>query len=56
MTDAKQEKRTALVAEARDAAGLGDHDRVAELNAQIAALDKPERAVKPRKATEKRKG
>lgn len=54
MTDAKQKKRAALVREARDAAGLGDRERVAELNAAIAVLDKPERAVKPRKGTEKR--
>lgn len=50
----KDEQREALKAEAADAQGRGDRGRVLELLTDLAALDKPERAVQP-KVTETRK-
>lgn len=50
----KDETRERLIAEAADAQGLGDRERVRELLEQLAALDKPQKATAP-KRTETRK-
>lgn len=51
---AKDDKREQLKAQAAEAQGLGDRERVRDLLTQLAALDAPEKAVAP-KRTETRK-
>ena len=41
----KDDRRAKLIAQAQDAQGLGDREKVRELLTEIAELDKPERAV-----------
>lgn len=53
MTTSKDQRREELKAQAADAQGRGDRERVMELLTELAELDKPERAV-PKKRTEKR--
>jgi hypothetical protein len=50
----KDDRRERLIAEAREAQGLGDREKTRELLEQLAELDKPEKAV-PAKSTETRR-
>lgn len=52
----KEEKRKALLHEAAEAQGFGDREKVRELLTQLAELDKPERAVKPKRTETRKKG
>jgi len=52
---AKDDKREALQAEAADAQGRGDRDEVLRLLTELQKLDKPEKAVAPKKAETRKK-
>jgi len=52
----KDEKREALKADYADALGRGDRDRALEALTALAELDKPEKAVRPKKTETRKKG
>lgn len=52
----KDDKRAELKAAAEDAQGRGDREEVRRLLTELAALDKPEKAVQAKKTETRKKG
>jgi hypothetical protein len=52
----KQDKAAELKAQAEDAQGRGDRDEVRRLLTELAKLNRPERAVAPKKTETRKRG